>query len=131
MPGSVSEGERNPEVIALACLDLIGKVKAWALEVFTGVKGFDQEQERIFKEVLGCQLAEARKAWVLQRNSLRKGSGYLANAILEMEFLLSNWVSPRKAVAPGPRIRLDPKVVEEAKEQLKYLKPLPHILKGD
>jgi hypothetical protein len=54
-----------------------------------------------------------------------EGLDQLHYQIASLTYLLNNWVSPKLAVGPAPRVHLSDAVREEAIENLKKLSPLP------
>ncbi len=91
------------------CDELIQAVTNWAREVFAGRIEFEPEVERVFKSELERALDDARSCAQFGRSvttecfNLERLSS-LESAVQRIDFLLKNWISPQKSVAPGPRV---------------------------
>jgi hypothetical protein len=54
-----------------------------------------------------------------------QGLNQLHCYIADFDYLLENWVSPRPAVSPAPRVRLSQAAEQQVIERLKTLSALP------
>lgn len=112
------------------CGELRVFVKQWAQAVFTGEAPFDKEVEDLLKgevqlllrrckDVAACGRAMDGVCFVLD------GLNQLHFHIADFDYLLSNWVSPRLAVSPAPRVKLTKATVQKVAERLGGLPALP------
>ncbi len=112
------------------CQELLGAVTQWAREVFSGRIAFDSEVELVFKAELQRALNEARPLAEHGREvetecfSLER-LGSLESYLAHFTFLLKNWVSPQKSVAPAPRVSPDEAADRQIRERIADLPPLP------
>jgi hypothetical protein len=112
------------------CRDLRGYVNEWARAVFTGRVAFDREVEALLKEETRHLLHRAKQKAALgraldERCFQLEGLGALHHYIVDLDYLLENWVSPRPAVSPAPRVRLPGAVGQQILERLGALPPYP------
>ena len=112
---------------AATCLDVRFQVYQWMRDVFTGKVPQDDQVEVIVKNQIKQVLQEAID--VAQRGrSLRNKSIELTQLeyqLASMTYLLNNWVSPRIAVGPSPRVKMSEAARAEITANLLSLEPLP------
>jgi hypothetical protein len=112
------------------CRELRAYVNEWARSIFTKQVPFDPEVEVVVKDELRRLLKRAKE--VAARGRAMDGYCYVLQGlnqlhchIVDFDYLLENWVSPKPAIAPAPRVRLTKAAEHEAGERLKTLPPLP------
>jgi len=113
------------------CSDLRYRIYEWARSVFSGVTGVDLQIEVLWKTHIKNVLDRAGEVAAYGRILHEQcyeldGLDQLHYQIASLTYLLNNWVSPRLAVSPAPRVRLSDAGVQEAIENLEKLSPLPH-----
>ncbi len=117
---------------ASLCCEFRDGVRQWGQAVFRGRIAFDPEVERVWKDE-GTQLYN-RACDLLSYGDTAEipcyvldGVGALRSSLLGLHQLLTLWVTPKLAVAPSARQKLEmtPSAVEEAKRRIAALPPLP------
>ena len=112
------------------CTRLREAVNEWAAAVFTGRASFDPAVEAMFKNALRTARQRATphvvhgyevKNECFDLDRLQ----YLNYCLGDIDFLLSNWVSPERSVAPSPRVEPTDETVRQVKERIEDLPPLP------
>jgi hypothetical protein len=112
------------------CQELRAGISQWARAVFTGQVPFDPKVEDLLKVELQRLLNPAKdvaalgRAWDERCFKLAR-LDYLHYCVMDIDYLLKNWVSPRLSTSPAPRTRLSEAAMQEARENLKRLSPLP------
>jgi hypothetical protein len=93
------------------CAALRAYVNNWARAIFTGQVAFDQAVEDALKEEVRRLLHRAKQ--VAARGRAMDGECYVLQGlnplhrhIADFDYLLENWVSPRLAISPAPRVKL-------------------------
>jgi hypothetical protein len=114
----------------LLCSQLRAYVNQWARAVFTGQVAFDQAVEDLLKEELRSLLHRSKQTAARGRAMdgqcyVLQGLNQLHCYIADFDYLLENWVSPRPAVSPAPRVRLSQAAEQQVIERLKTLSALP------
>ena len=112
------------------CENLREYINRWARAVFTGQVEFDQETEAIFERQI--QLLLHHSFQVAAHGRQMDGFCYdlqglnpLHHHMADLYYLRENWVSPRLAISPAPRVRLPHAAEQEIAERLETLSPLP------
>jgi len=112
------------------CGELRAYINQWARAIFTGQGAFDQAVEDLLKEETRRLLHRAKQ--VAARGRAMDGECYLLQGlnslhyhIADFDYLLENWVSPRLAVSPTPRVKLSHAVEQQVIERLGKLSALP------
>lgn len=112
------------------CAELRAYMIQWARAVFTGEVGFDSAVECLLKEEAQRLLGRAKE--VAARGRAMDGQCYVLQGlnalhyhIADFDYLLANWVSPRLAVSPAPRVKLSNAAEQQVLERIKKLSPLP------
>lgn len=114
---------------AQACCDFVMGVREWAHCIFSGKSQFDREAERLWREEGRKLFLRAEAAWQQCKNFEGPcwdlpGQGHLTAGLWYLDHVLSNWVSPKLSVAPGPRVTLAGDL-DEMRAQVESLAPLP------
>lgn len=120
---------------AIGCLTAVCEkwrlaVSDWADAVFTGRVKFNYAVEDLFKAELRRVLNDARplveygheveaECFSLERLDA------LTQWAEAIDFLLKNWVSPQRSVAPAPRVSLTDAATQEMAAKLQSTPPLP------
>jgi len=105
------------------CAELRDFVDQWARDVFTGQLAFDAAVEDLLKHqvvemmqrckhVAASGRAMDRQCYVLQ------GLNDLHRCMADFDYLLENWVSPRRSESPTPRVRLSSIVAQQITDRL-------------
>jgi len=112
------------------CSELRAYVNQWARAIFTGEVAFDPAVEDLLKEEVRRLLHRAKQ--VAARGRAMDGQCYVLQGlnalhchIADFDYLLENWVSPRPAVSPTPRVKLSHAVEQQVMERLGKLAALP------
>jgi hypothetical protein len=112
------------------CCELQICVERWADAVFTGEIAFDPEVENLLKDV--TRTVVERAATVAERARVLEGPCYdlvgldfLYRQIGVLGQLLKNWVTPRLAVSPAPRVAIPEAAEQQMRDRLAGLTPLP------
>jgi hypothetical protein len=108
------------------CRELRQYVNAWARAVFAGQVAFDPEVENLLKKEMQHLLHRAKQKGALGRAMDEQcfrfeGLDSLHRFIADFDYLLENWVSPRRAVSPTPRVKMPEAAVQEVIQRLKAL----------
>jgi len=90
------------------CNSLRGYIDQWARAIFSGQIAFDQDIEDLFKKEAKHLLHRAKQIAMIGRKMQEQcfaleGLHPLNDAVLDLDYLLENWVRPRRAVSPAPR----------------------------
>jgi hypothetical protein len=115
---------------AQACDEFRAFLSEWAQAVFSGRVAFDPEIEDLLKRE-GTQLLRRAKSLAAHGRAIHGMTHDLAElkdfhgSIAALDYLLDNWVTPRLAVGPAPRVILSDSTVKEIRENLGKLTPLP------
>jgi hypothetical protein len=112
------------------CRNLREGINQWARAVFTGQLAFDAETEALWMQEVQALLGRAKRlAWRGHRMNFEcfefRGLGELNYHIVDLDYLLGNWVSPQQAVAPGSRVKIPEGAQGEIRDRLENLPPLP------
>lgn len=112
------------------CGELRAYVNQWARAIFTGQVAFDPEVEETLKNEIRRLLQRSKQ--VAARGRAMDGQCFVLQGlnplhchIADFDYLLENWVSPRLAVSPAPRVRLSQTVEQKVMERLGKLAALP------
>lgn len=112
------------------CGELRAFVNQWARATFTGQEEFDQKIEDLLKEEIRRLLQRSKQ--LAARGRAMDGQCYVLQGlnplhghIADFDYLLENWVSPRRAVSPTPRVKLAHDVERQVIERIGQLSPLP------
>lgn len=112
------------------CGELRSYVNQWARAIFTGQTAFEQAVEDLLKEEVRRILQRAKQ--VAARGRAMDGQCFVLQGlnplhchIADFDYLLENWVSPRPAVSPTPRVRLSQAAEQQVIERLGKLSALP------
>ncbi len=116
---------------ATICFQVVESLKAWALSVFAGEVIFEAAVEDRWRTEVAQIYTRATAIWQSGR-SLEvpcyqlPGLNNLQSGLWELQWLLENWVSPRRSVAPLPRARMQFTTEQKAgiRDQLAALPPL-------
>ncbi len=122
--------DKNLECCADICFAVANALRQWAREVFTGEVLFDSQTENQWRAEAGKILSEAIRLWQLGHKAELPchelpGQNKLASALWELHWLLDKWVSPKLAVGPAARTKLDPSVAAAMRIQLSNLCAIP------
>ena len=112
------------------CGELRAYINQWARAIFTGQASFDPEVEELLKQEVRHLLHRSKQ--IAARGRAMDGQCYVLQGlnplhcyIADLDYLLENWVSPRLAVSPAPRMRLSQAVEQQVNERLGKLSALP------
>ena len=111
------------------CDDLRDYINSWARANFTGQIAFDARVEALLRRV-SLHLLQRAKLLAARGRALDGDCFELAALddlhyhIVDFDYLLENWVSPRLAVGPAPRVKLPDAAVEQAAQRLNELPSL-------
>jgi len=111
------------------CRELRTYINQWARAIFTGQVTFDQEVENLLKEESRRNMHRAKQVAALGRAMdgecyVLQGLNPLHRHIADFDYLLENWVSPRLAVSPAPRVKLSHAAEKQIAERSGKLSPL-------
>jgi hypothetical protein len=112
------------------CEEFWTGINQWARAVFTGKIKLDLDVEEIFKSEAQKLLEHAKpvaargRAMNWQCYELA-GLNALHFHIVGLDYLLENWVSPKSAVGPAPRVQLTDATTDQVIQHLARLAPLP------
>ena len=113
------------------CGELRAYVNQWARAIFTGQLTFDPAVEALLKDEARQLLQRAKQ--VAARGRAMDGPCYLLQGlnmlhcyIADFDYLLENWVSPRLAVSPTPRLKLSREAEQQIMARLEKLSALPN-----
>jgi len=112
------------------CGSLTTCVHGWARAVFASQIGFDPEVEAVLKQAAQHLLHRAKEKAALGRTMNGQcfelqGLPALHYCVADLDYLLDNWVSPRPAVSPAPRVKLTDAAAQQVVEGLDKLPALP------
>ena len=115
---------------AQLCGELRAYIRQWARAIFTGKVAFDPAVEELLKhEVLGLL---HRSKQVAARGRAMDGQCYVLQGLnslhchmADLDYLLQNWVSPRLAASPTPRVTLSEAAEQQVAERIGKLSGLP------
>jgi hypothetical protein len=110
------------------CGELRAYVNQWARSIFTGQAAFDQSVEDLLKQGIRRLLNRSKQVAALGRGMdgqcfVLQGLNQLHCHIADFDYLLENWVSPRLAVSPTPRVKLSDTAAQQVIERLGKLSP--------
>jgi hypothetical protein len=112
------------------CTELREFIQQWARAIFTGQIKFDPAAEDLLKTDVAQLLQRAEQ--VAAQGRAMNGYCFILEAlnalhwhIADFDYLLRNWVSPRLAVSPTPRIKLSDAAQRQIAERLNELSALP------
>jgi hypothetical protein len=112
------------------CGELRAYLNQWARAIFTGQTAFDQAVEDLLKEEARRLLHRSKQ--VAAQGRAMDGMCYVLPGLnplhchlADLDYLLENWVSPRLAVSPAPRVKLPQAAVEQIMEHIGKLPALP------
>lgn len=107
---------------------LQGRIRAWSLSIFKGDAEWDSQKEQDFIAELKKAISEGHRVaheirFYLRSNSPDCGIGIngLHWRLVEAHFMLDGWVTPKLAVAPGPRTKHTPEQIKAVRENMKRL----------
>jgi hypothetical protein len=111
------------------CSELRQGISGWARAVFTGQVPFDPAVETLLKVEVQELLPHSKRvaAQGREKNWMcfeLAGLNQLHYWIVDLDYLLENWVSPRLAVSPAPRVKLPAAAEQQIIERLEQLPPL-------
>jgi hypothetical protein len=116
---------------ASLCCEFCERVRDWGRAVFTGRAAFDPEVERIWLDDGVRLYRRAAELWTYGQKLegtcfVLEGGAKLGSALWRLERLLTDWVTPRRAIAPMVRLGAvaDPADAEQAQERINALPPL-------
>jgi hypothetical protein len=112
------------------CGELRAYVNQWARAIFTGQTAFDQAVEDLLKE--GARRLLHRSKQLAAQGRSMDGMCYVLPGLnplhchlADLDYLLENWVSPRLAVSPAPRVKLSDAAEQQVRERIGKLSALP------
>jgi hypothetical protein len=128
MCSTLDEGIKH---YAQLCHDLRQVVDEWARAIFTGQVSFDPEVEALLRTHLSVLLGRAERIAAHGRAMVGEcveleGLNFLHYHIADLNYLMENWVSPRLAVGPAPRVPIPEAAEKEIRGGLQALAPLPN-----
>jgi len=122
--------EKSIDHYVQLCGELRAYVNQWARAIFTGQTAFDPAVEDLLKEEVRRLLHRSKQ--LAARGRAMDGQCYVLQGlnplhcyIADFDYLLENWVSPRLAVSPAPRVKLSQAVEQKISERLDKLSALP------
>lgn len=112
------------------CGELRGYVNQWARAIFTGQTAFDPAVEDHLKDEVRRLLQRAKQLAARGRAMdgecfVLQGLNPLHRHLADFDYLLENWVSPRLAVSPTPRVKLSQAAEQQVNERVGRLSALP------
>ena len=110
------------------CGELRESINRWARAIYSGNIKLDPEVERLLKTEAASILRRAKELAAIGRAMdgacfVLEGLDRLHYYVADLDYLLENWVSPRLAVSPAPRLKVPEAADKEAMERLKSLSP--------
>jgi hypothetical protein len=112
------------------CCKFAGELRRWAQDVFHGRVAFDATTEQFWKAELMRIYERAHTFW--SQGRLHEESCFVLDGLKKLESLLwtlkqliNGWVSPKLAVAPSARQQLPAHLVDQARQRVPSLPPLP------
>ncbi|MFO0927292.1 MAG: hypothetical protein U0736_09665 [Gemmataceae bacterium] len=122
--------EASIEHYVQLCRELRACVNRWAHAVFTGEAECDPGAEALLRRTLQAMLRRAKE--VAARGRAMDGQCFvllglndLHFLIADIDYLLENWVTPRRAVSPAPRTKLTRETERQVADRLTQLATLP------
>lgn len=113
------------------CCEFGESVREWGRAVFSGEAAFDPEVERIWLDEGVRLYRRATELWAYGQNLEGKcfvleGGATLGSALWRLERLLSDWVTPKRAIAPLVRLGVVVNAgdAEQVQERVDALPPL-------
>ena len=115
---------------ARLCRQFHGQVRQWGRAVFAGLAEFDPEVERVLLEQGKRLLQNAMETLAHAKEVeddcyILDGKCKLEAALLGLHQQLCGWVTPKLAIGPSARQRLDASATEEMRKRVESLSPLP------
>jgi hypothetical protein len=112
------------------CEQLRAYINEWARSVFAGQIAFDPEVDALLNAEARRLLRRAKRVAARGRTLggecfELQGLDALHYHIADFDYLLENWVKPRLAVSPAPRVPLSEATASEVAQRLPSLPPLP------
>lgn len=103
--------DKHLDCCAEICLEVFAAVVLWAQDVFAGKIAYDPEAERLWRAEVGQIYSQAKRFWQIGRKAEvpcweLAGQSKLETALWNLNFLLQDWVTPKLAIAPSPRVTL-------------------------
>jgi hypothetical protein len=113
-----------------ACAELREYVNHWARAIFTGQTAFDPAVEDHLRTEVRRLLHRAKQLAARGRAMdgecfVLHGLNSLHRHMADFDYLLENWVRPRMAVSPTPRVKLSQTTEQQVNERVSKLEPLP------
>jgi hypothetical protein len=115
---------------AITCLTFYSAVREWAQAVFSGRISSDPHTVAVWREE-GDRLLRRCEDMLVRGEQANipcfdlPGQDMLRAAMWKLNDVLSNWVNPEIASGPIPRVKLSPDMVQDAKDRIANLPPLP------
>lgn len=117
---------------AVLCCDFCERVRQWGRAIFSGQAAFDPEVERIWLDEGVRLYRRAAELWAYGQDQqgecfVLEGGASLGSALWRLERLLSDWVTPKRAIAPLARLGAVRNQAEakEVGQLISALTPLP------
>src|SRR5205814_1847268 len=103
--------DKHLDCCAEICFEVHAAVVDWAKNVFAGKIAFDREAENLWRTEVSQIYAQAKRVWQVGRKAQvpcweLPGQSKLETALWHLSFLLQDWVSPKRSVAPSARVTL-------------------------
>ena len=122
--------EQRIQFYAEQCAALRDYINRWARSIFSGELAFDPEAEALLKGQAQRLLHRAKQTAANGRAMNRtcfelQGLDALHYFVADLEYLLENWVRPRRSVSPAPRVKPSDGAKKQIVERLEQLPPLP------
>ena len=113
---------------AMSCCNFCERVREWGQAVFAGELAYDSEVNRAWQREGINLYGRACAMWSRGRRSEVKcfelqGYAILQGALWQLQYLLSNWVSPKLSVGPSPRNAIKDR--DAIRKRVAELPPLP------
>ena len=114
--------------------DLLSKsrqtIDQWARAIFSGEISFDSEVEALFRDQTRSLLTQAEKVAARGRTSENTccevlGLVELHRRTADLNYLMKNWVSPKRSVSPAARVAMPSDAHDQILDRLQKLEPLP------
>lgn len=108
------------------CSELRAYIDQWAQAVFSGQLEFDPEIDSVLYEesrrILRRAKAVAARGRALDGECFElENLNALHHHVFDLDFLVDNWVKPRLAVSPAPRVAIPPATHAEIAERLSQM----------
>ena len=112
------------------CCKFAGELRRWAQDVFHGRVAFDATTEQFWKAELMRIQKRAYTLWTEARPHeescfVLDGLKKLQSSLWMLDQLVTGWVTPKLAVAPSARQQLPAHLLDQARERIASLPPLP------